>query len=76
MGNNPLLRMRVASYTKIDLKIEFSWSKNPLGTLGIAIKALKRVKILPAYARAVTYLNRPRKRAQRLEKSPRYPPIG
>ena len=43
---NPLLRMRVQLYTKIDLKIEFSGSKNPLRTLRIAIKALKRVKIL------------------------------
>ena len=63
--------MRVASYTKIDLKIEFSGSKNPLGTLRIAIKALKRVKILSCVC-ACSH----RKRALRLEEPPKYSPIG
>ena len=34
-----------------------------------------KVQLIPFIARAVIYLSKPRKRAQRLEKPPRYPPI-
>ena len=52
---NPLLRMRVASLTKIDLKIEFSGSKNPLGTTRFALKALIAQILSAAHARCIVH---------------------
>ena len=55
LRQNRLLRMRVALYTKIDLKIEFSGSKNPLsGTFLCAelrqVILTRRVEIGRSYA--------------------------
>ena len=48
--------MRVASYSKIDLKIEFCGSKNPLGTLRFAlIKSFDLRKNRPLRMRIASY---------------------
>ena len=75
LRKNPLLRMLVQSSTKKDHKIEFSGSKNRLGTLRFALKALIFAKIVLCACACIRRLKYISKSNSAGPKSPRYAPI-